>query len=405
MGTRITPLVHLILAATLSASAPAPGAYAIATGTVYAGPEEYPAGHLYTEYYDSRTRRFGELRHVNGSQYETAQKPVLRFSLTTPFAAVVEDRMSATDTQGTIGFSLWHVADARSLPTVLLIHGSDDETRDMGFIIPYFVAHGLNVVSYDQRGTGESVGDWHSASVEEKAADVLAILAQIAQNPAVDAKRIGLWGTSNGGWVAPIVATRFPVVFMILRSAPSESVQDNVLFEIRQTLAEHHKFSAAQIADALSFERTLFESILSDSNWPHTQRLLEADRTKPWLGYMRIPQNFTVPPSSEVLEQLQAILGYDPAFVLRNVRVPTLALFGARDRNVDAADSAKHFTEYFRLGGLADLTLRTFPNGDHVLEESTTGYLDQPKVPQRFVQGYPDVMIEWLHARGFASAL
>lgn len=382
------------------ASAPSAGVYARGVSSVYAGIEEYPAGRRYTEYYDTRTRRFGELRHVRGSQYETVQKPLLRFSLAAPLTAVVEERMSASDVQGALGFSLWHAPGARARATVVLIHGSDDETRDMGFLIPYFVAHGLNVVSYDQRGTGASVGDWHSASAGDKADDVLAILAEIAQNPAVDAKRIGVWGTSNGGWVAPIVATRYPVAFMMLRSAPSQSVQSNVLFEIRQVLSENRKFSAAQIAEALSFERTLFDSILTDSNWPRTQQLLEADGAKPWLGYMRIPQNFTAPPSSELLERLQAILGYDPAATLEKVRVPALALFGALDRNVDAADSAKHFREYFNAGGLQDAIVQTFPNGDHVLEESVTGYLDRPKLPQRLVPGYPDVMITWLHAHG-----
>lgn len=393
-------LLPILLASSVLTSAPAAGAYNLPARTVYVGPEEYPAGHKYAEYYDSLTRRFGELRRVDGSHYRTVQKPVLRFSLRVPSDAVVEEPLSVTDTQGALGFSLWHAPNARSRPTVVLIHGSDDETRDMGFIIPYFVAHGLNVVCYDQRGTGASVGDWHSASVNEKADDVVAILTEIARNHAVDSKRIGVWGTSNGGWVAPIVATRYPVEFMILRSAPAESVSENVLFEIQQTLVEHHKFSAAQVTDALAFERTLFASILSDSNWQRTQQLLEADSSKPWLSYMRIPQNFTAPPSTDVLAQLQAILAYDPASTLEKVRTPTLALFGALDRNVDAADSAWHLSRYFHDGGLHDFTVQTYTHADHVLEETTTGYLDAPVMPQRFIEGYPDVMIDWLRSHG-----
>ncbi len=396
--------VHLILAASVLAGSPPAGAYTLPARTVYVGPEAYPATHRYTEYFDSLTHRFGELRRVSGSEYETVQKPVLRFTLTAPSSAVAEEPSSASDTQGTIAFSFWHAPDALPRPTVVLVHGSDDETREMGFLIPYFVAHGLNVVSYDQRGTGDSAGDWHSASVNQKADDVLAILAALAQNPAVDAKRIGIWGTSNGGWVAPIVATRYPLAFMILRSAPSESVQDNVLFEIRQQLAQHHKFSARQIADAVSFEREVFASILTNSNWPRTARLLEAASDQPWLGYTRIPDGFTAPPETALLQQLQAVLGYDPAATLEQVKTPTLALFGALDRNVDATDSAKGFIRHFRVAGLNDFTVQTYPGADHVLEVSSTGYLDEPVVPQRLVDGYPEVMAEWLHAHGFASA-
>lgn len=69
----------------------------------------------------------------------------------------------------------------------------------MGFLIPWFVGHGLNVVTYDQRGTGTSTGDWHYTSPALKADDILAMIGALKHDPRIDPKRIGLWPPATVG--------------------------------------------------------------------------------------------------------------------------------------------------------------------------------------------------------------
>jgi hypothetical protein len=87
---------------------------------------------------------------------------------------------------------------------------------------------------------------------------------------------------------------------------------------------------------------------------------------------------------------------------LRRVRTPTLAPFGALDRNVDVHYSAKAFPAYFKEAGMTDFTEKIFAHAGHTLEESATGYYDQPALPRRLVP-YMPVTIAWLQARGFAQ--
>ena len=366
------------------------GAYSMPHRTIYVGPEEYN-GHSYSEYYDTSTRRFGKLDAKIG------------FSLKKPSVEVLEDRLSASDSQGPIGFSLWHTKGARQKPTIVLIHGADQETRDMGWTIPFFVAHGMNVITFDQRGTGSSAGNWQATGPEQKAEDVVAMLRSVDTNPAVDKKRIGAWGPSNGGWVAPIVANDYPLAFIILKSAPAESIESNVAYEVEQALREHGTFNEQQIAAAMKFEQTMFASLRTNSNWPQAQAAVDAAQHEPWYPLMRMPPGMTFPPPAPLLNALQASLEYDPTAVLEKVHVPTLAVFGALDKNVDAADSARLFRTYFQQAGLRDFTTHTFPNADHILEVSKTGYLDDDVLPDRLVPGYPEIMIDWLTARGFAT--
>lgn len=125
-----------------------------------------------------------------------------------------------------------------------------------------------------------------------------------------------------------------------------------------------------------------------------------AAKPQPWFPYMRIPTDLPIPPPPPVLARLRAALIYDPTAVLKNVRTPTLALFGALDKNVDAPDSASRLRRDFQASGNRSLTVRIFHDGDHTLSATTTGYEDQPLQPHRLVSGYPEVVIDWLRARG-----
>jgi len=376
------------------------GVYRYTGGTVYVGIEAEPPNDPTVQFYDEKSGRTGTLEHISGPEYRTDDSPTITFLLDSPITAIEEKAFVVETASGRLGASLWCAGGVGSHPTIILIHGADDETRAMGFLIPYFVSHGLNVVTYDQRGTGISAGNWRFTGPDSKADDVIAVLKKVESDPVVDPQRIGVWGFSNGGWVAPIVATRFPLAFMILKSAPSETVAENVLYEIGMALREHDRFTAKQISAALAFERVMFLALETNSNWSGAGRALAAARNQPWFTYMRIPPGMTAPPSPPMLSALQTALIYDPAVTLVHVSTPTLALFGGLDKNVDSADSAAQLRKAFHRSGLKDFTIITFSGTGHTLERSTTGYEDEPLMPEQMVKGYPDVMIRWLHARG-----
>ena len=396
-------LIPAAVALAALAHVPATGAYRVGSDVVYVGVDGEPPNQPTIQYYDTSTRRLGALDYVSEDVYRTDEQPRLTFALSTPVASVVEKPFVINDRGGRLGASLWCAPRAKRRPTMVLIEGADDADRRMGFLIPYFVAHGVNVVTYDQRGTGLSTGNWRYAGPEAKAEDTIALLRHVEGDPAVDPQRIGAWAASNGGWVAPIVATRFPLAFMILKSTSSGTIEDNVLYEIEQELREKGKFTSAQVQSALTFERMLFASLHTNANWGAAADGLKVAQAQPWFPYMRIPPSMTLPPPSPMLDALRASLIFDPLSTLERVRTPTLAIFGALDRNVDAAGSAAGFHSAFERAGLRDLTIVTLPGGDHALVGSASGYEDAPWEPVRFARGYPETMIRWLAAHGFAN--
>jgi len=317
-------------------------------------------------------------------------------------AGILEERRIIEAAQGRIGFSLYYAGE-RPRATVILIHGNDPETREMGFIIPFFVCNGINVISYDQRGVGESAGDWFLNGPTQRADDVAAIYDVMRSDLHVDSHRIGIWAFSNGGWTAPVVAVHRPVAFMILKSAPTESLAQNIDYEVEQTMRRHNAQDAAPQAIALwhAFEGAL-NGTLSRSD---TKRLYDFDAKQPWFQYSLLPDlGISIPPPPAKIAGLRRFVTFDPTQTLLGVSsTPTLALYGALDRNVDAADSAAHLREYLTRAGDRDVTIKMYPNAGHQLIVSKSGYNGDPVPPERFVPEYPQIMVTWLAQRGFTT--
>ncbi len=117
---------------------------------------------------------------------------------------------------------------AGPFPAVLLITGSGPQNRDeeiLGhrpFLVlsDHLVRHGIAVLRMDDRGVGQSTGDYHSALNEDFAADVICATDYLRGRKEVDSQRIGLLGHSAGGVIAPLAAQRTAVNFMILLASP-----------------------------------------------------------------------------------------------------------------------------------------------------------------------------------------
>jgi dienelactone hydrolase len=222
-------------------------------------------------------------------------------------------------------------------------------------------------------------------------------------DPHVDSHRIGIWGFSNGGWTAPLVSIHRPVAFMILKSAPTESLAQNIDYEVEQTMRRHNAEDASPQAIALwhAFERSLDGSV----SWSYTKRLYDIDAKQPWFQYSLMPDlGISIPPPPSKIAGLRRLVTFDPTQTLLSVSsTPTLALYGALDRNVDAADSAAHLREYLRRAGDRDVTIKMYPNAGHQLIVSKSGYNGDAAPPERFVPHYPQIMIIWLAQRGFTG--
>jgi hypothetical protein len=90
---------------------------------------------------------------------------------------------------------------------------------------------------------------------------------------------------------------------------------------------------------------------------------------------------------------------YDPAPTLHQLRVPTLALFGALDNNILVRKNRAASHAAFRAGGHPDYTLRVLPRANHLLLEARLGTNEEMASLRRFVPAYFATVQNWLRKR------
>ena len=122
-------------------------------------------------------------------------------------------RLAATITRPT---------DDRRHPGVVILHAAGLERRaDYKIFADSLAARGIVVLAYDMRGVGDSGGKSGPPTFQQLSQEAQAALQLLRAQKDVDARKVGLWALSRGGYTAPIVAVADPDVrFLIVISSP-----------------------------------------------------------------------------------------------------------------------------------------------------------------------------------------
>jgi pimeloyl-ACP methyl ester carboxylesterase len=253
-----------------------------------------------------------------------------------------------------------HFPETRPKAGLVLIHGSarKDSVR-MSALARLLADAGFAVLTYDKRGIGESGGSFQDTDDEKAFAlladDAAAAFRELQGHPRMAGTAVGILGISQGGWVGPIAATRVEsAAFMVLWSGPV------------CTVAEELHFSAfAKKVPSFSME----------AEAPRVRKHMES--------------------------ALRRESDWDPREVLSRLSLPTLWIFGGRDRSIPVELSVARLEEMIK-DGHRNFEYRIFPEQGHSLD-----------YPTSHPAGY-EFMLRWMSDRlqpmkrmrlGHASAL
>lgn len=125
-------------------------------------------------------------------------------------------------------------------PAVVLAHGSEDSDRYSFDSLPHVLAHrGVAVLTYDKRGTGKSSGSWQDSGLEALADGLLKAVMLLKSRSDIDPNRIGVIGFSEGGWVAPLAASKSSDIhFIVSISGGAFTKGHSFIHKYRQQFAE-----------------------------------------------------------------------------------------------------------------------------------------------------------------------
>ena len=117
--------------------------------------------------------------------------------------------------------------DIKNPPVAILITGTGAQNRDeeifnhRPFLVlsDYLTRNGIAVLRYDDRGVGESEGTLKDTTTEDLATDVEAAIRYLKTRTDISPQKIGLIGHSEGGLIAPIVASKDKSIAFIVSLA------------------------------------------------------------------------------------------------------------------------------------------------------------------------------------------
>jgi len=110
------------------------------------------------------------------------------------------------------------------VPIVVLVHGAERESARESYALQGLLpAENIGAFVYDKRGTGGSKGTY-TQDFDILADDAVAAMREARRIAGAHSARIGYQGGSQGGWVAPLAATRAPVDFVIVSFGLAVSV-------------------------------------------------------------------------------------------------------------------------------------------------------------------------------------
>jgi pimeloyl-ACP methyl ester carboxylesterase len=287
----------------------------------------------------------------------------------------------------------------RVLPGVVILQGSSANLRhEYSFYVDHFARAGFAVLAFDKRGHGESTGDYAAATHDDLAGDAAAAVARLRAEPQVLLSRVGLWGLSQGAFIAPMVAARVDsLAFVVAVSPPGVTLGECASYQDSLRLVAAG-FGAAQAESAAVLDRRITQWLAAGRHGDRLAHELERVADTPWRRASSIPRRLPRGAALEGWHWRGRTL--DPLPAWRALRVPALVIFGDADELVPGPTSAANIERALGEGGHAHAQVKRFSAANHMLRTLPLvagGAWDWP----RAAPGYLELVTRWMesHAR------
>ena len=308
---------------------------------------------------------------------------------TPPFPYTAQEVTFTNTADGvTLSGTLTLPKDTPNPPAVVLISGSGPQNRDeevfghKPFLVlsDYLTRHGIAVLRYDDRGTGQSTGVHRTATSEDLARDVASAVEYLRGRKDIDTAKIGLVGHSEGGLLAPMVAAESQdIAYLVLLAGPGIPGYDILMLQT-ELIQKANGVPEAELdlamkdlEGALAIIRDTEDvSLLGDKLTAYLTAAIEARPEQ-------IPEGME--PGDVVRSQANALatpwmhyfISYDPAPALRGVRCPVLALNGEMDLQVPPKVNLEGIEKALNEGGNTTVTAKMLPGLNHLFQQTATG--------------------------------
>ena len=273
-------------------------------------------------------------------------------------------------------------------PLVITVHGSEDYSAVDYYQWPYILAaNGIAGFKFDKRGTGGSEGEY-TQNFPTLAGDVIAAMTRLQQESAIDMKRVNLLGFSQGGWIAPLVASQVDIQSYIIGFGTTVPVpQEDRWGYVKRLLDNGYGEVEIGLADEINEQVTKIVFEHDESAWEALFELKERHQDTEWFK--------TISGSDSMLGFVAATLNkpwakfmpdfgwklytrwkkgdskggpsfnrtYDPIATLESIDTPSMWLLSGEDTSLPTPDTVRDLRVLQANG--KNVEYRVYPGAEH----------------------------------------
>lgn len=293
-------------------------------------------------------------------------------------------------------------------PVVVLISGSGPQDRNERLLEhqPFLVLsdhlsrNGVAVLRYDDRGIGLSEGNFTSATTYDFASDAGAALEFLRKRTDIDTNKIGLLGHSEGGMIAPIIASaNNKTAFIILLAGPGVEI-DKLMLKQSEDIALGNNLSRKETDKILHLNRLIYKAIRDTRD---TTALLDK------LAGILVKENFAGGRIEDCREYARTyfmspwfveFVRFSPSKYLQRIKCPVLAVNGSLDKQVNSKMNLSAIRKALTKAKNKDFTVIEMPQLNHLFQEAKTGnQAEYLQIEQTMSPKVLDTVTEWIRKR------
>jgi pimeloyl-ACP methyl ester carboxylesterase len=284
----------------------------------------------------------------------------------------------------------------KNFPAVLLIPGSGPNDRDETIwghkiflvLADYLTRNGIAVLRLDDRGVGESTGDFGTASISDFADDAVAGINYLRSREDISIGKIGLIGHSLGADIAPLAANRSSEAsFVVLMAGSGITLAETIHFQTEHIYTQRGA-SASAIDLNKRINQAVFDIAAANLDRPAMEdkltktfnklsleldQISEDDRHKAELPEVLKPEDYY----GFLAENMRYDLVYNPCDQLDKIKIPLLMLAGEMDTQVSAEHNIPLMKAALRRAGNEHFTENIFSNVNHLFQTCSTGEIEE----------------------------
>jgi uncharacterized protein len=297
---------------------------------------------------------------------------------------------------------------------VIMITGSGAQNRNeelMGHkpflvIADYLSRNGIAVLRYDDRGVGGSQGNYSEATSEDLATDAEAAFNYLKDNPKINQKEIGFMGHSEGGLIAPIVASSRPDVGFIVSLAGPGVTGQQIILRQSQDISRLSGVKENEIKESTETNKKLYAVLRKEKDNKKAEvkilalykEILEKKKT-PKEDMEKAVNRLKMTFGANTYTWFRYFIMTDPSIFWKKVECPVLALNGEKDLQVSAKENLPAIEKALKSAGNKSVKAVRLPELNHLFQHCKTGLpAEYSSIEETFSTDALKIISDWILA-------